>query len=142
MKQRNEYDDIIDLPHHVSTKRPQMPLGDRAAQFSPFSALSGYDDAVREAGRHTDSKKDLGEEEKEKPDKKLQYLSEKSDEHPSLTVTCFIRDAKKPGGAYAEKSGILKNINECERYLLLTDGTRIPLDDIKDIESVSFRDMF
>ena len=101
----DDYKDIINLPHHVSSKRPQMPMLDRAAQFSPFPALTGYDDAIHETGRLTDEKIDLSEEEKEALDRKQQILMERLGDHPALTVTYFVPDAKKSGGAYVTKSG-------------------------------------
>lgn len=137
-----KYEDIIHLPHHVSSKRPQMPMIDRAAQFSPFAALTGYDDAISETGRLTDKKIDLSEEEKEVLDRKQQFLLEKIDERPALTVTYFVPDAKKSGGAYVTKSGNLKKIDAIERWMQLTDGTKIPLDDVADIESELLRDLF
>ena len=94
-----KYEDIIHLPHHVSSKRPQMPMIDRAAQFSPFAALTGYDDAISETGRLTDEKIDISEEEKEVLDRKQQFLLEKLDKRPALTVIYIVPDAKKSGGA-------------------------------------------
>jgi len=138
----DEYEDIINLPHHVSSKRPQMPMIDRAAQFSPFAALTGYDDAIHETGRLTDEKIDLSEEEKEALDRKQQFLLEILDDCPALTVTYFVPDAKKSGGAYVTKRGNLKKIDAIERWMQLTDGTRIPLDDVAEIESELFRDLF
>lgn len=137
-----KYEDIIHLPHHVSSKRPQMPMIDRAAQFSPFAALTGYDDAISETGRLTDKKIDLSEEEKEVLDRKQQFLLEKLDKCPALTVIYFVPDAKKSGGAYVTKSGNLKKIDAIERWMQLTDGTKIPLDDVADIESELLRDLF
>ena len=136
------YEDIINLLHHVSSKRPQMPMLNRAAQFSPFAALTGYDDAIHETGRLTDEKIDLSEEEKEALDRKQQILMERLGDHPALTVTYFVPDAKKSGGAYVTKSGNLKKIDEFERLMMLMDGTKIPLDNVADIESELFRDMF
>ena len=138
----DEYKDIINLPHHVSSKRPQMPMLDRAAQFSPFASLTGYDDAIHETGRLTDEKIDLSEEDKKTLDRKQQILSEKLSDHPALTITYFVPDAKKSGGAYVTKDGNLKKIDEFERWMMLTDGTKIPLDDVSDIESELFRDIF
>ena len=123
----DDYKDIINLPHHVSSKRPQMPMLDRAAQFSPFAALTGYDDAIHETGRLTDEKIDLSEEEKEALDRKQQILMERLGDHPALTITYFVPDAKKSGGAYVTKSGNLKKIDEFERLMMLMDGTKIPL---------------
>lgn len=138
----DEYKDIINLPHHVSSKRPQMPMLDRAAQFSPFASLTGYDDAIHETGRLTDEKIDLSDEDKKTLDRKQQILSEKLSDPPALTITYFVPDAKKSGGAYVTKDGNLKKIDEFERWMMLTDGTKIPLDDVSDIESELFRDMF
>ena len=90
MKGKTNYEDIINLPHHVSSKRPQMSMLDRAAQFSPFAALTGYDDAIHETGRLTDEKIDLSEEEKEALDRKQQFLMERLGGHPALTVTYFV----------------------------------------------------
>lgn len=142
MKDKANYDDIINLPHHVSSKRPQMPMLDRAAQFSPFAALTGHDDAIHETARLTNDKVDLSEEEKETLDMKQQILLEKLSDHPALTITYFVPDAKKSGGAYVTKSGNLKKIDGFERWMLLTDGTKILLDDVADIESELFRDLF
>lgn len=139
---KDQYDDIINLPHHVSKTRPQMSMVDRAAQFSPFAALTGYDAAIKETGRLTDEKVNLSEEEKEALDRKQQILMEWLGDHPALTITFFVPDEKKSGGAYTTKSGNLKKIDEFERVMLLTDGTKIPLDDVVEIESELFRDMF
>lgn len=138
----DEYRDIINLPHHVSSKRPQMSMLDRAAQFSPFAALTGYDAAIKETGRLTDEKVNLSEEEKEALDRKQQILLEKLADHPALTVIFFVPDEKKSGGAYVTKRGKLKKIDEFERLMQLADGTKIPLDDVAEIESELFRDMF
>ena len=139
---KDQYDDIINLPHHVSKTRPQMSMLDRAAQLSPFAALTGYDAAIKETGRLTDEKVNLSEEEKEALDRKQQILLEKLADHPALTVIFFVPDEKKSGGAYVTKRGKLKKIDEFERLMQLADGTKIPLDDVAEIESELFRDMF
>ena len=133
-----KYSDIIHLPHPVSEKHPRMLMQDRAAQFSPFAALTGYEEAIYETGRLTEEKTELGEEEKAILDRKQRLLLEKLDELPSLTVTYFVPDEKKSGGAYIRKAGNLKKINPSERWMLLTDGTKIPLDDVMSIESKLF----
>ena len=135
----DEYKDIINLPHHVSSKRPQMPMLDRAAQFSPFASLTGYDDAIHETGRLTDEKIDLSDEDKKTLDRKQQILSEKLSDHPALTITYFVPDEKKAGGSYTSLTGNLKRIDYYERLFVLTDGTKIQLDEIVDIESDCFR---
>ncbi len=138
----DDYSDIINLPHHVSAKRPQMPMIDRAAQFSPFAALAGYHAAIEETGRLTHEKIELSEEEKEALDRKQRYLMEKIAKHPVVTVTYFLPDEKKLGGAYVTKSGTLEKLEEYQRWMQLADGTKIPLDDIAQIDSELFRGMF
>lgn len=136
---KNDYSDIIDHPHYVSKTRPQMSELERAAQFSPFAALTGYDAAISETGRLTDEKIELGEETKALLDMKQQYLLDMISDQPEITVTYFIPDTKKSGGAYASVTGNLKRIDEYERLMLLTTGEKIPLDDIMDIESDLFK---
>ena len=131
----DRYDDIIHLPHHVSKTRPQMSMMDRAAQFSPFAALTGYDAAIKETGRLTDEKIELGEETKAVLDRKQCYLSNMISVQPEITVTYFLPDERKSGGTYLSVTGKLKRIDEYERMMILTDGKKIPLDDIMDIES-------
>ena len=136
------YEDILNLPHHVSKTRPQMSMLDRAAQFSPFAALTGYDDAIKETGRLTDEKIEMDEDRKAALDMKQAYLIEMIDEQPEISITYFLPDAKKSGGAYVTVTGNLKRFDEYERLLILTDGKKIPMDDISDIESDLFRGMF
>lgn len=131
----SSYDDIIHLPHHVSAKRPQMSMQDRAAQFSPFAALTGYDDEIHETARLTDQRVELSEDEKQVLDRKQQCLLEHLDEHPSVTVTYFVADPYKVGGSYTTIGGRLIRLDAFERILYLTDGFKIPTDDILDIES-------
>ena len=136
------YEDILNLPHHVSKTRPQMSMLDRAAQFSPFAALTGYDDAIKETGRLTDEKIEMDEDRKAALDMKQAYLIEMIDEQPEISITYFLPDAQKSGGAYVTVTGNLKRFDEYERLLILTDGKKIPMDDIADIESDLFRGMF
>ena len=136
------YEDIINLPHHVSKTRPQMSMLDRAAQFSPFAALTGYDAAIKETGRLTDEKIEMDEDRKAVLDMKQAYLIEMIDEQPEIYITYFLPDAKKSGGAYVTVTGNLKRFDEYERLLILTDGKKIPMDDIADIESDLFRGMY
>lgn len=133
------YEDIINLPHHVSKIRPQMSMLDRAAQFSPFAALTGYDAAISETGRLTDERTDLGEETKAMLDMKQHYLLEVISDQPEITVTYFVPDERKTGGAYVTVTGNLKRIDEYERILILTNGKKIPMDEIADIESDIFK---
>ena len=126
---KTQYDDIIHLPHHVSKTRPQMSMLDRAAQFSPFAALTGYEDAIQETGRLTDTKVEIGEEVREELDRKQQYLQDIIADRPEITITYFV----------PSHTGSLKRIDYYERVFVLTDGTKIPLDEIADIESECFR---
>ena len=139
MSTTEKYSDILHLPHPVSEKHPRMPMQDRAAQFSPFAALTGYEEAIYETGRLTEEKTELGEEEKAILDRKQRLLLEKLDELPSLTVTFFVPDEKKSGGRYITKTGNLKKLDPLEKWMLLTDGTKISLEDVKNIESPLFR---
>lgn len=136
------YEDILNLPHHVSKTRPQMSMLDRAAQFSPFAALTGYDDAIKETGRLTDEKIEMDEDRKAALDMKQAYLIEMIDEQPEISITYFLPDTKKSGGAYVTVTGNLKRFDKYERLLILTDGKKIPMYDIADIESDLFRGMF
>ena len=115
-----------------------MPIIDRAAQFSPFAALTGYDAAIRETGRLTDRRIELSEDSRAALDRKQQLLVECLADHPEVSVTYFIPDERKSGGAYVTVTDIVKKIDDYQRLLLLTDGTKIPLDDILDLESELF----
>ena len=121
------YDDIIDLPHPVSQRHPQMPLADRAAQFSPFAALTGLDAALQETARLTDQRITLDEYEQAELDKTLQALREAAPQHPAVEITYFQPDARKAGGQYVTSVGHVKRIAEYEQQLILTEGTSIPL---------------
>ncbi|MDD6799340.1 MAG: hypothetical protein PUE85_02815 [Firmicutes bacterium] len=131
----DNYNDIINLPHHISSTRPQMSMMDRAAQFSSFAALAGYDAAINETGRLTDERIDPGEETKAVLDMKQQYLNNIIADRPEITVTYFVPDEKKSGGAYVTVTGNLKCIEECERIMFMTNGKKIPIDEITDIQS-------
>ena len=126
----SKYDDIIHMPHHVSPTRPPMPMSDRAAQFSPFAALVGYDAAIAETGRHTDAKIELGEEGLKELDRRLQLLVDHLPSRPQVSITYFLADARKAGGAYQEVTGIVKKLDSFARLLILEDGRLIPMDDI------------
>lgn len=131
--QNNNYDDIIDMPHHMSASHPQMPLTDRAAQFSPFAALTGHDAAIRETARLTDAKKELDENELELLDEKLLLIQEKMSTHPRVTITYFLPDERKDGGRYVTVSGSVKKIDRVEGRVYLADGTLVPVEDILEI---------
>ena len=133
-----KYDDIIHLPHHTSSKRVRMPMLDRAAQFSPFAALTGYEDAIEETGRLTERKLELGEYDRAILDQKQRILTDAADSHPQISLTYFVPDPRKEGGTYEYAWGSLKKIDAYERLLVLTDGRKFPLDDIIDIDSDLF----
>lgn len=135
------YDDIIQMPHPTSTKHPRMSLSNRAAQFSPFAALSGHSAALAETARLTDQEIELTEDLKAVLDQKQRILLEHVKEHPKVTVTWFQPDEKKAGGQYITTTGYLKRIDEFEKILRLTDGTKIPLAHVVDIGSEDLRDM-
>ena len=128
------YDDIINLPHHVSKKHPHMSMIDRAAQFAPFMALVGYGDEVKEAQRLTDGKSELSEDEKLILNEKLVCIAENIAAKPEAEITWFIPDAKKEGGRYNSVRGSVKKIDAVYGTVTLTDGTVIAIDDIRAIE--------
>lgn len=134
-----KYKDIIDLPHHTSEKHPRMSLMNRAAQFATFAALVGYDDALDETARLTDTKLTLSDDIKAALDTKQALLADMIDERPQITVTYFETDKKKAGGTYRMYTGNLKRIEDFERQLQFTDGMKIRLDDVYAIDSELFR---
>lgn len=131
----DEYDDIINLPHHVSKTRPHMSAIDRAAQFSPFAALTGHDAAIKETARLTDKKIELDEYMKDALRKRLQIISEHIWKQCEVTITYFKPDLKKKGGSYLTITGTVKKIDEFERFIIMTDGKVIPIDDVFSIEN-------
>ena len=133
-----KYDEIMGLPHHVSKTRPQMPMSDRAAQFAPFAALTGYDAAIKETGRLTDERIELDVEALSALDMKYQLLMEALDEAPEVTITYFQPDERKAGGKYVSAVGAVKKIDDFERRITMRDGTRIPMDDILSIDGELF----
>ena len=133
----SRYDDILHLPRPVSPTRRHMPPLERAAQFSPFAALTGYEDAIAETVRLTEEKNELGEWEQAELDKKLRLLMAASN-HPLITVTYFQKDSRKQGGAYVNVTERLKRIRLPERELVLIDGTVISLDAISALSGPFF----
>lgn len=129
----SDYDDIINLPHHQSKTHPHMSLHDRAAQFAPFAALTGYDDAVKEAGRLTDSRIELDETELAELDFTLLKLSEHISEHPAIRLIYFVQDDKKDGGEYIAYDGRLSKIDYAGKALIFEDNKIISLSDILKI---------
>lgn len=130
----HKYDDIINLPRHVSDTHPQMSPLTRAAQFSPFAALTGYDDAIRETARVTEEFVQPSQDRNEQLDRQLQLIRETLPQRPEIEIVYFQPDSKKDGGAYVTFRGQVKGIDDCQRKLLFTDGTSLPLDTIFSIQ--------
>lgn len=128
-----KYANIINLPHHVSKMHPQMSISDRAAQFAPFAALTGYDDMVKETARYVDEKRELSEEQYAELNFKLKYITEHLQDEPIVTIIFFVPDSNKEGGKYTTKEGIIKKYDEYKKTFVFTDGTIIPLADVWSI---------
>ena len=128
------YDDIINLPHHVSATHTPMPVADRAAQFSPFAALTGYEDAIDETARLTQEWMELDENEKERLNEKLQQIRDQLSIHLQVMFTYFEPDQKKQGGAYLTTEGRVKKIEEPRGAFLMEDGKEILIESIVDVE--------
>ena len=139
LKYDRQYDDIIDLPHHVSKKHPQMSLYARSAQFAPFAALTGYEDAVRETGRQTADRIEIEEEYKAILDSKLQIILEQISKTPEITITYFIKDQLKNGGSYSTKIGLVKKIDNDKQEICFVDNSKILINDIIDITGEIFK---
>lgn len=127
-----KYEDIIHLPHPVSKRHKPMPVEDRAAQFAPFAALTGHQAAIEETARITDERVELDEEVKEHLNLQLQEL--RKNPWRKIRIVYYVPDGRKSGGSYVTKTGLVKKINEYQKTLVLEDGSRIPLDDISEIE--------
>ena len=138
------YDDILYLPHHVSPTRQRMTMAERAAQFSPFAALVGYGEAIRETGRAVGQQMELSEEEKAVLDQKQQIIlaALEQGEEPEVTVTYFQPDRKKDGGEYVSYTGSIKKYKEIENTLVFGGGKEIPLNGIVDLTGTVFQGHF
>ena len=130
----NPYEDIIHLPHPSSTTHPHMSAYDRAAQFVPFAALTGHDAAITETARLTETRVELDEYSKADLNQRLRIIQDRMDEQPEISITYFKPDQKKSGGAYITAVGCIKKIDEYERTVVMKDDTRIPIDQIIEIE--------
>ena len=128
-----KYNEIMGHPHHVSKTRPQMPMSDRAAQFAPFAALTGYDSAIKETGRLTNERIELDEDALTALNVKYQFLMDALDEEPEIKITYFKPDERKAGGEYVSAIGAVKKVDDFERLITMQDGTRIPMDDVYDM---------
>lgn len=135
----NGYRDIIDLPHHASAARPRMSQRDRAAQFSSFAALTGYEDIIAESARLTDERSELSEDDRARINRRLQIVLENICERPEVKITYFVADKRKSGGAYETAVGFVKRLDEFEMSVVFTDNKAIPIADIFDIEGEIFR---
>ena len=129
----NRYDDIINLPHHISPTRKQMSMHDRAAQFAPFAALVGYDDAVAETARLTETRPELDEQEQRAINERLAYIAEHIHEQPEVFIRYFVLDERKSGGAIVEFSGKVKKVLPDKRIMVFSTDMHIPIVDIIDI---------
>lgn len=132
------YDDIIDLPHHVSETHPPMSRADRAAQFSPFAALTGYDAAVRETARVTERRIELDEGVKAELNARLNCILEHLPEHPQVSITYFVPDEKKSGGAYRTVTGTVRKLDSFAKTLTLVDGTVVSMEEMVHVEGNLF----
>ena len=142
MAEKFPYEDIINLPHHELTTRQRMPRINRAASFAPFAALTGYDDAVRETARLTSERIELDEGTKEVLNDKLRIALDKAGEQPEISITYFLPDKKKSGGAYVTVKAVIRRIDEYERLVIFTDKSSIPIDDIYEIEGDIYNNLY
>lgn len=128
-----KYKDIINLPHHVSKKYPQMSLEARSAQFAPFAALTGYEEVVKETARLTEDRIELDEELKTILDQKIYLLKKQIKDNPEVAITYFVPDDKKEGGKYKTVTGKVKKIDNFNKSIILTSGEKIEIKEIIDI---------
>ena len=138
MAEKFPYEDIVNLPPHISKKHPQPSMLDRAARFAPFAAITGYEEMVLEEARVTEERIDLDEGALALLNEKLNMIQEFLDEEPEVTITYFEPDKKKSGGAYITITGTVKRIDEHEHLVILTDGKKIRIEDIYALESDLF----
>lgn len=133
---KKPYDDILHMPHHVSQNHPQMSMRDRAAQFSPFAALTGYEDAIGETGRLTEQKRELSEHEQAELNLRLNILAVKLKENPEISIEYFVPDERKVGGAYVIISGKVAKLSLSDRTIVMEDGSVIRIGDIVEISEI------
>ena len=138
MAERFPYEDIVDLPPHISKKHPQPTMLERAARFAPFAAITGYEEMVLEEARITDDRIELDENSKAALNEKLNMILEFIDEQPEVSITYFEPDKRKAGGAYVTVTGTVKRIDEYEHLVIMTDGKKINIDDIYNLQSELF----
>ena len=140
MKESHQYDDIIHLTRPISPSRPRMSPIERGAQFSPFAALTGYEEAVRETARLTDEQRELTEDEKSLLDGRLRLILDRLSERPRIRILYFLPDEKKAGGEYVSVTGCIQRIDSLERCVYMEDGTTVPIDRIRGIDGDLFCD--
>ena len=138
MAEKFPYEDIINLPPHISKKHPQPTMMDRAARFAPFAAITGYEEMVFEEARVTEGRIDLDEGALSLLNEKLNMIQEFIDEEPEIKITYFEPDKKKSGGAYIDITGTVKRIDEYDCLVIMTDGKKIRIEDIYGLESDLF----
>ena len=136
LKNSGKYDDIINLPHHVSKKHPRMSLKGRSAQFAPFAALTGYDEVIKETARLTDQRIEINEELKAILDEKLQIIREQIHTKPKIAVTYFVSDSKKDGGRYTTVTGEVVKIDNYKHEIIFDQDIKIPISEIIEIIDV------
>ena len=135
----HKYDDMIGLGHHISRSHPPMARIKRAAQFASFDALTGFGAAIHEAGRETEEKKELSEDMIDMINARLAVIQQHIKELPNIAVTYFLPDDKKAGGRYVTVSGNVRKLDGIERAIIMTDRTKIPIEDVRYIEGELFR---
>lgn len=128
-----EYDDVINRQHPTSKKHPRMSRMNRAAQFAPFAALTGYEESIRETARFTDKKRELSEDDIEEINAKLNFIQEHIKERPEVTITYFQPDARKDGGEYITVTGRIRRIDEVNEVLILEGEMIVLIDKIIDV---------
>lgn len=133
------YDDIINLPHHVSATRKPMPLANRAAQFAPFAALTGHGAAISETARLTSGKIELSPDELLELSRRLNFALANLSDRPEVAFTVFKIDSRKAGGCYVRMTGVIRKMDLHARLITLTDGRMIVMDDIVTIEGDIFK---
>lgn len=134
----NRYEDIIDLQYRGSVARPRMPRIARAAQFAPFAALTGYEAAIKETARLTQERVELDESRKSVLNERLRLIMERRGEQPEVTITYFVPDERKAGGAYMSITGQVRNMNQYKGVVVMEDKTEIPVEQIYEIGSDLF----
>jgi len=138
MADKFPYEDIINIPRHISKTHPQASMADRAARFSPFAAISGYEEMVKEAARVTQERIEITDATKELLNEKLNMIAEFLNEEHEITITYFEPDKKKSGGAYISTTGVVKRIDELKRIVVMKNNKKIKIDDVYALNSTLF----